>query len=220
MDLRPSVDLEYLHRPTCGRHSFRRAKNEMPEGQSVQFAARVDVSWLEPHLSKLKAEIYAYGVTRAGRRDVGDNDDQGRDVESIWLREADRERCPNLREDDTKRSRETARSKAFPGTMSVLAQLSTELCGALGRAGYMVFPPSSALSAGESIGRYYCSHDRYHLILCGAAEFIFEHRDVIRMAPAEIWWVNRRKPHLVRNRSRQRQVHLVFDLLPSQGLLF
>jgi Aspartyl/Asparaginyl beta-hydroxylase len=186
----------------------------------VQFVARVDVSWLEPRLSELRAEIYAYGVTRAGGRDVGDNDDKGNDVESIWLREADRERCPGLREDDIKRSRETARSKAFPGTMSVLAELSTELCGALGRAGYMVFPPSGALSAGEGVGRYYCGHDRYHLILFGAPEFIFEHREVIRMAPAEIWWVNSRTPHLVRNRCRQRQVHLVFDLLPSQVLLF
>jgi Aspartyl/Asparaginyl beta-hydroxylase len=218
--LRPNVDLEYLHRPTCGRRSFRRAKKETPEGQSVQFAARVDVSGLEPHLSELRAEIYAYDGERADGRDVGDNDDQGNDVASIWLREADRERCPGLREDDIKRSRETARSKAFPGTMSVLAELSTELCGALGRAGYMVFPPNGALSAGESVGRYYCSHDRYHLILCGAPEFIFEHREVIRMVPAEIWWVNSRTLHLVRNRSRQRQVHLVFDLLPSQILLF
>ena len=84
----------------------------------------------------------------------------------------------------------------------------------------MVLPPSGALSAGESVGRYYCGHDRYHLILCGAPEFIFEHREVIRMAPAEIWWVNSRTPHLVRNRCCQRQVHLVFDLLPSQVLLF
>jgi hypothetical protein len=194
-------------------------KKETPEGQSVQFVARVGVSWLEAHLPELRAEIYAYGLTRSSGRGAGDNDDQGNDVESIWLREADRERCPHLREDDVKRSREATRSKAFPGTMSVLAELSTELCGALGRAGYMVFPPSSALSAREGAGRYYYNHDRYHLILGGAPEFIFGHREVIRMAPAEIWWVNNRTPHMVRNPCHQRQVHLVFDLLLSQTRL-
>jgi hypothetical protein len=185
----------------------------------MQCVKKIEIAWLAERLPTLTSEFAAYDRMRIEEPALQEARLGAERYARINLRDADRERRPDQLEGDILPSRATPHAALFPKTMSVLGELSTALCGDLGRARYILLSPYGMLGPRKDSGRYYCRHDSYHLILSGDEGTIFDCGGCAnRMRQGELWWVNQRVSHEIRNSSGRWKIHLKFELLPPQTL--
>lgn len=83
----------------------------------------------------------------------------------------------------------------------------------LGRIMITKLPTGGSIDEHIDEGRYADKFDRFHLCLAAVDGSVFGCGDeAAQMAPGQLWWFNRKKPHSVHNAGGVARVHLIIDV--------
>lgn len=119
---------------------------------------------------------------------------------------------------DVHESRVLPMAAKFPRTLGLCESVARSVGGHLGRATLVALRPESEVYPHIDTGAYYRIRDRYHLVLRSReGSLITAEDESVVMHEGELWSFNNKVRHSARNPSRERRIHLIFDVLPEPG---
>lgn len=183
---------------SCHIH-FRLVRAGMP---IEQLLAEIDArpeDWesITGRQSKIKVQRETRSIPLRGMRKSAQGDQKGRDVHA---------------------SRWTTASQRYPAFRHLLEELALELDGTLGRAKIVCLPAGHKVYPHIDRGEYYRFRDRYHLVLKSSlGSWLKAGDEEVRMREGELWWFDNKQVHEAFNDGDEDRVHLIFDVLPSEG---
>ena len=170
---------------------------------------------IHPFLAELDAAPAMWEMDTSRQRKVRCQ----RHTENIFLRAA-RKPLPlgAKNANDVHESRVVAMAAKFPRMLGFCESVAGSVGGQLGRATLVALLPESKVYPHIDTGAYYRIRDRYHLVLKSVRGSPLTVRDeTVVMHEGELWVFDNKVRHSARNPSRERRIHLIFDVLPKPG---
>ena len=115
-------------------------------------------------------------------------------------------------------SRIAPASKKFPLALAFCERIAEEHKAMLGRATLVTLLPKCRVYPHIDAGSYYRIRDRLHLVLRSPlGSPLTAGSETVVMHEGDLWAFDNKALHWAENPSSEPRIHLIFDILPSQG---
>jgi hypothetical protein len=118
--------------------------------------------------------------------------------------------------DNSKFLYRTSLYKDFPKTLTFLKSFAKEKKAVLQRVHFALLPPGREVTPHIDHGEYYKVRNRYHIVVQSKNGSIFNSGDErATLHEGEMWYMNNKQVHSVKNIGDSPRIHLIFDTLPE-----
>ena len=188
------------------------SENETSLQHFTKIAEHINI---EPLLGELNASQDLWLADTSRQRRVRCQ----RNTRNIFLRAAKKPLPPGAKNaNDVHEIRIMPEAGKFPCTLVFCESVAKSLGCVLGRATLVALLPKSRVFPHVDSGAYYRVRDRLHLVLKSTEGSLLGAGDeTVLMRTGELWVFDNKQQHWAENPSEEVRVHLIFDVLPTQG---